>query len=221
MSDIDHRRKEFEELAPWFAAGLLSPQETARFEAALAQDGRLRANVEAARAELAATIEDVEATGMPSPAAWARVAAAVGQHPYRPTLSRRLRDACAALVARAALAPVGATAAAAVAALVIGVQSGALVYEAMRESPTTYQTASGDAERAQGPQALVVFAPDLTVARVAEILAARGAAIVDGPRAGGIWRVALGAGLDTSADIDKAVAALRAEKGVVSVLLAR
>ena len=60
MSDIDHRSKEFEELAPWFAAGLLSPEETARFEAALAQDGRLRANVEAARAELAATIEDVD-----------------------------------------------------------------------------------------------------------------------------------------------------------------
>lgn len=50
MSDID--RDNLGSLAPWYAAGLLSPEEAARFEAALAVDPALRANLEAARAEL-------------------------------------------------------------------------------------------------------------------------------------------------------------------------
>ena len=220
MSEIEDRRKEFEELAPWFVAGLLSPEEMARFETALAGDPVLRANVEAARAELDATLAANEDAGAPPARTWDRIAAAVAEQPRKAGLFDRARDLCGRLVQRASLAPVGAAAAAAAAALVITVESGTLVYMAKNDASSAYHVASDAGSRDRGPEALVAFAPDITVARVTEILSTRGAAIVDGPRAGGYFRVALGADLRTPADVAQALAALRAEKGVVAVLAA-
>lgn len=215
MSDTD--REDLASLAPWYAAGLLPPEQNARFEAALAADPALRANLEAARAELEIVQEDAARASAPSPQAWDRVAAAVAAHPRKASFYERLRAACVALVERASAAPVLAASLAAAAALVLVVESGALLRRTA--APTGgYQTASDPNAQRKGAELLIVFTPNATVGRMSAILAAHGATIVDGPRAGGLYRVALAAGATAPEDVARAIAALRGEDGVASVL---
>ncbi len=215
MSDID--RDNLASLAPWYAAGLLSPEEAARFEATLAVEPALRANLEAARAELEIVQEDAARAGAPSPQTWDRIAAAVAGRPRKAGLYDRMRAVCVALVERASAAPVLAASLAAAAAVVLVVESGALLRRTA--APTGgYQTASEPGAQKKGAELLVVLAPNTTVARMSAILAAHGATIVDGPRAGGLYRVALAAGATAPEDVAKAIAALRGEDGVASVL---
>lgn len=215
MSDID--RDNLGSLAPWYAAGLLSPEEAARFEAALAVDPALRANLEAARAELELVQDDVARAGAPSPQTWDRIAAAVAADPRKVGFIDRLRAKCVALVERAAAAPVLAASLAAAAAVVLVVESGALLSRTAAPSGS-YQTASDPGAQKKGGELLIVFAPGATVGRMTAILAAQGATIVDGPRPGGLYRIALPAGASAPEDVARAIAALRAEDGVVSIL---
>ncbi|MFO1135007.1 MAG: hypothetical protein U1E30_07470 [Rhodoblastus sp.] len=210
-------REDLAALAPWYAAGLLTPEENARFEAELAVDPALRANLDAARAELEIVQQDIERAGAPSPHVWNRIAAAVAAQPRKPTFASRVRATCLALVERAAAAPVLATSLASAAALVIVAESGALLRHTTTP-PASYQTASEPNARKTGAELLVAFTPETTVGRMTAILAAHGAAIVDGPRAGGLYRVALAAQVVTPEDINKATTALRAEPGVALVL---
>lgn len=215
MSDID--RDNLASLAPWYAAGLLSPEENARFEAALAADPALRANLEAARAELEIVQDDIARAGVPSPQTWDRIAAAVAADPRKVGFIDRLRAKCVTLVERAAAAPVLAASLAAAAAVVLVVESGALFSRTAAPSGG-YQTASDPNAQKKGAELLIVFAPGATVGRMTAILAAQGATIVDGPRAGGLYRIALQAGATAPEDVARAIAALRAEDGVVSIL---
>ncbi len=216
MNATDH--DDLAALAPWYAAGLLAPDDTARFETALASDPALRANVEAARADLDIVQADVQQAGAPSPQAWDRIAAAVTADPYRPTLSARLSAAWMTLVEYATARPALATSLAALAALVIVAESGALLSRTAAP-PSAYQTAADPNARRTGPELLVAFAPETTLGRVSALLAARGATIVDGPR-GGFYRIALSPDTASAEEMEKAIAALRAESGVTAVLRA-
>ncbi len=217
MSDARPADPDIANLIPWYAAGTLSPTDAARVEAALAREPALKANLDAAREDIELATLGNEATGAPSLAAWARVDAVAFSEPYRPGVAARLRIACANMLARATNAPMLAGGIAAAAALVIVVQGGALLYLGTPTGPA-FHTASDPSANSRGAELLIAFDPAISVARMAEILGSRGAIVIDGPRAGGLYRIALRADVRAAPDVEAAMAALRAEAGVRMVV---
>ena len=207
------RPDDIADLLPWYATGRLSADDRARVEAELERDPLLRANLDAALEEMETTQLDNEAAAGPSPLVWDKIAAAVEAEPRSVGAFERLRSLCASLTSWASLSPVAATGFAAAAALVIVVQGGALLYRDGGPTQGVYHSASQQPQAAGGPQVLVAFAPDVTVARMTEILDAHGATLIDGPR-NGMFRLSLGGAERAPADIDRAISALRAEPGV-------
>jgi hypothetical protein len=111
---------------------------------------------------------------------------------------------------------VGALAAAA--ALLLAVQAAGLVYLVTgHPGGQTYQTASGPdgGEPGRGTFALVSFKPGATSAEIVAALSQTDAQIVDGPRAGGLWRVRLAAEPLPPAEAEARVGALRSKNAVV------
>ena len=217
MSDINQADPDIADLLPWYAAGTLSPADAARVEAALEREPGLKANLDAAHEDIELATVGNEAAGVPSLAAWARVDAVAFNEPYRPGFTARLRTACVSVFARATMAPMLAGGIAAAAALVIVAQGGALLYLGSPTGPA-FHTASDPAANARGAQLLVAFDPAISVGRMAEILGSRGAIVIDGPRAGGLYRIALRADVRAVPDVEAAMAALRAEDGVRMVV---
>jgi hypothetical protein len=191
-------RQEIEELLPWHAAGTLSEPEARRVEAALAQDAELARRFALAREELAETIHLNETLGAPSARAMERLLAGIeaesGPAPAAPrrfSLLGFVGERFAALSPRAlAYSAIGA-------ALAIALQAGLLaaLYVGERAGPGAYQTASRPAATAPLPGSFVIlgFNPEASAAAVTAFLAANKLAVVDGPRAGGLYRVRVAA----------------------------
>lgn len=191
--------QELAELAPFYVAGTLPPDEQARFEAALAADPALARNVAAARAERDAILALNEALPAPSARAFDALFVKIDAEPARKhglwtRLDLRARldlgGALASLLSPRALG--WATAAA---CAVIAVQAGLLTSEKLGRPDARYATASGpqDSARAEGVYALIAFAPGASLDAVNALLSQTGAQIVEGPRAGGFYRLRLGA----------------------------
>ncbi len=81
----------------------------------------------------------------------------------------------------------------AAAAAIIALQAGLLAGAYRAQAPAGFETASGpESTPAQGgPTVLVAFAPAATAARIDALLRDTRAVIVDGPRAGGLYRLRL------------------------------
>jgi anti-sigma factor RsiW len=203
-----------EELLPWYAAGTLDAAATKRVEDALAREPRLRTSLQLVREDRDETITLNEELGAPGPQAWARVLAVAQAEPRKPTLTRRL----AAFGARiGALAGFGANPApgrlawaGAAALLVIVLQGAAIVSLLPSVRGPTYDTASQRSAAVDGATA-VAFAPDASLAQVAELLQKHKASIVDGPRSGGLFTLRVGDKTMTKEQLDAAVAELRGE----------
>ena len=210
-------RREIEELLPWYAAGTLAPAEARRVEAALARDPELARRYELVREELAHTISLNEELGAPSPALFERlfqrIEAEAPRAPRRLSWNARLHAWLAeqrALRSPRALAWAGAAALA-----VIVVQAGFLVHLARDGRGAGFELASGAPGRADaGPVVHVAFADGATAAQIAALLATRNATIIEGPRAGGIFRVRLPVTL-SSAEVDEVVAEWRRRPDVL------
>jgi anti-sigma factor RsiW len=189
------------ELAPFYVAGTLKADEKAEFEGALPGDPELARNVAAARAERDAIVALNEALPGPSPRATEFLSALLDAEPARtPNFWRRL-DPGARLADLLGPRTLGWIALAA--CLLVAVEAGLLVRSAPApEGP--YATASRDEAAPEGRFALVAFAPDATAARIVEFLAQNEARIVEGPRAGGFFRIKLG-----DKDMSEAQAAAR------------
>ena len=217
MNDEAADRREIEALLPWHAAGALTLQEARRVEAALARDPELRRSFEAAREELVGVVEANEALGTPSPHAMDALFAKIDHEP-RP--ARAIRAGLFAGLAAfwASLSPRTLAWAATAAALVIALQAGVIatgVSRPGRPAPT-YATASATppAPAAPGLYALVRFSPKATGAEITAALQANQAAIVDGPTAGGLYRVRLAPGPAMPERRTELAARLQAAKGV-------
>jgi anti-sigma factor RsiW len=184
--------QDIEELLPWHAVGTLSRRDAARVEAALSADPELARRFSLVREEQGETIHLNETLGAPSGRAMEKLFAAidadVAVHPRRAKPAARfgawLTDTIAALSPRT----LAWTATAA--ALAIALQAGLLVYMGQGGSGTGYETASyGDSAAAPGTQLLIGFTPEASAADITRFLEARKAQIVDGPRAGGLYKV--------------------------------
>ncbi|MDI9848648.1 hypothetical protein QM467_11335 [Rhodoblastus sp. 17X3] len=202
------------ELAPFYVAGALTPDEQARFEAALAQDPELARNVAAARAERDEILALNEALPAPSARALDVLFAKIDAEPaHKPSLWARLDlgGALAGLLSPRALgwATVAACA-------VIALQAGLLTQSKLAPD-AHYSTASGPQEnvRAAGTYALVAFAPGANMEAIGALLAQTGAQIVEGPRAGGFYRLRIGGADLAPAEAQRKLDALRQANALV------
>ncbi|MCI4677506.1 hypothetical protein K9U39_18580 [Rhodoblastus acidophilus] len=203
------------ELAPFYVAGALSPDDMTRFEAALARDPELARNVAAARAERDEVLALNEALPAPSARAFDTLFARIDAEPARKTNPWRRLDLGGALARLVSPRALGWATAAACA--LVAVQAGLLTFEQRNAPEARYTTASGPHEqaRAAGIYALVAFAPGASIDALGALLSRTGAQIVEGPRAGGFYRLQLGGPDLAPAEARKKIDALREAKDLV------
>jgi anti-sigma factor RsiW len=213
----DPARREIEDLLPWYAAGTLAPTEARRVEAALARDPELARSYELVREELVQAISLNEALGAPSGALFERlfqrIEAEAPRVPRR--LSWRARVQAWLAERRVLHSPRALAWAGAAALAVIVVQAGFLAHLARDGSGAGFEVASGPSAGAgAGAVVLVAFTDGATAAQIAALLQARNATIIEGPRAGGIFRLRLPAAL-ASAEVDEVIAEWRQRPAIV------
>jgi anti-sigma-K factor RskA len=182
--------QDIEALLPWYAAGTLRRRDRQRVEDALKSDPALSRHAELVREELAETIRLNELLGAPSARAMDRLMASIdaevnGRHKIRSV--RAVAARIAAVIAGLSPRTLAITAAAAV--LAIAVQAFVLL-GVLTKPQATYQTAAVDSgTHKRGAFALVRFAKEASAAEITKFLEAYKATLVDGPKAGGFYRV--------------------------------
>lgn len=219
MSARDEKMDEIELLLPWRATGALNAEETRRVDAALAADAELRRKYDLVQEEMAESVLAAEELGAPSLRARDRLFAAIEAEAglrRAPAAARSWR--VRALDFFGSLTPGAIAWSAAAAALVIVLQ-GAVLTRSLVTPGGTFHTASAPESR-EGSFALVAFASDATAQQIADLLAAQGASIVDGPKPGGLYRVRVSSKrLDADA-LKAAVAKLASRREIVRMAVA-
>jgi hypothetical protein len=201
------QRQDIETLLPWHAAGTLSRRDAERVEAALANDAELARQYELVREELGETIRLNETLGAPSSRAMERLMAGIeaeGQTARRTRSSFNLGAWIAGQLSH--LSPRTLAWSATGAALAIVLQAGLIAglyvegvadKDSKRLELASYQQNEQTLTRGWGPQqgsfALVRFAPEATAADITKFLESNKAALVEGPRAGGLFKVKVSA----------------------------
>ncbi len=210
MTTKQDERAEISLLLPWYAAGTLSATETRRVAAAIAQDPELARRLEDIREEAAETLLLNESLPAPSRRAADKLFAAieaeqaVNPRTYTPKASlgawlaekmSGLRPRTLALAAAAAIA-------------VIAVQGGVILGQ-FAEPRQGYEIATAPPSTIDGgPQILVNFAPQASIADIESLLKDVGGTIIEGPHAGGLYRVRLSEGTE-AADVERVIGQLR------------
>jgi hypothetical protein len=213
-------RQEIEELLPWHAAGTLSRRDAQRVEDALAKDAELARRFALAREELGETIHLNETLGAPSARAMEKLLAGI-EAESGPAMAAQPRFSLMGFISEkfAAMSPRTLSYAAIGAAVAIALQAGLLasLYVGERSGTGGYQTASRPPATASvpGSYAIISFNPAASTADVTNFLAANKLAVVDGPRAGGMYRVRLAATVLPKDQVADIVAKLQAQGAVV------
>ncbi len=181
---------EIETLLPWYAAGTLRRRDRLRVEDALRGDPELVRHAALVREELAETIGLNESLGAPSRRSMDRLMAAIDAEDR----AGRQRASAQALAGRfgsfiASFSPRTLAAAASVATLAIALQAFVLV--GMLTTPQAGdETASiGENRHGHGTFAMVRFAGQASAGEITKFLETYQATLVDGPKAGGLYRV--------------------------------
>ena len=191
MTDRDAERRAIIELLPWHAAGTLDAEDAARVEEAMAQDPELARHLALIEEERGEAIHLNESAAVPSARLGERLFAAIetqdrARAPVSapaPGAGGRLRQFLAGL------APSTLAWSAAAAALVILLQAG-LIGSLLLGGRGAYETASYQGSNAGKTVSLLVrFAPQASAADITTFLQSYKASIVDGPRAGGLFRL--------------------------------
>lgn len=215
----DPERAELEELLPFYANGRISASDKARIETALASDRELGQRLEIIREDMAETALLNESLGAPSPRAFDRLMAGIeAETRQAPLLARAKGGFIAWLGGWLAAQPPRRLAYAGAAALAIMVVQGAvLTGVAVRGgSGGGFETASAPGTQASERYVLLSFAPEAKASDIAAFLRRYAAAVVDGPRANGFFKVRIGDAKLSTAQVDAIAARMKAETGVVS-----
>jgi hypothetical protein len=105
------------------------------------------------------------------------------------------------------------------AALIALIEAGllAITFFGAAQKGSTYQTASVSRKTAEqdGAFLLIAFAPEATAAQILRFLDAHKASIVDGPAAGGIFRIQVRDKALTAKDLGAIAASMRNESTIV------
>jgi hypothetical protein len=222
---------DLEELLPWHAAGTLDSDEAAEVERALAADPELARRFALVREELTETILLNESLGAPSARAMETLFRAIDQD--RKVVRRVATPSLGARVAQF-FSPRMLAWSASAAAVIVLLQAGVITRLVMEEhegaAPPVQAAASASDmptfETASAPivtrglevdsYALVRFAPQASIADINKFLDDHDAAIVDGPKAGGVYRVRVAHGSLSRQQLARTVKELEADKSIVS-----
>lgn len=184
-------REEIEMLLPWYTTGRLGRADMAKVESYLARHPEVGRQLELVRSEQEETAAANEVLGSPPAGAVDRLIASLprarqGRLPFRAgaTLVQRVAEFFTAPTASgvqwAAIAVAG----------LVAVQAAAIATLLLSDRSGTYQAASGR-QTGDGISALVVFTDEATIPTISELLAEFDARIVDGPKAGGVYKIRL------------------------------
>ncbi len=189
-------REEIESLLPWHAAGTLGRRDVQKVERALAADQDLARNYAAVREELVETIRLNETLGAPSARAMQRLMADIETDAATARRARSSFDLSVWLAEKlSTFSPRTLAWSAAAATLAIVLQAGLLagIFMNERVNPQGAQLASFStaAPKAEGTYALVSFAPQVSATEITKFLQAHNFSMVEGPRAGGLYKVRL------------------------------
>jgi hypothetical protein len=215
QAEFDH----IESLLPWYASGKLTPEEVLHVERALAQTPELRRRYDLILEEHAAAVAMHESLGAPSPRALEKLFARIDSEAAETPESRRI-DVGRWLAERFSnWQPSSLALAGMAAAFVAMIEAGLLatLYFGPAKDGATYQTASASktATGQVGTFVLMAFVPDATAAQIQRFLEARKASIIEGPIAGGIFRVQVCDKALTTKDLDAIVTSMRNESTIV------
>jgi hypothetical protein len=213
-------REEIEQLLPWHAVGTLSRRDAARVEEALKRDADLARQYELVREELSETIVLNETLGAPSARAMQKLFAGI-EAESGPAREVKPRFSFAQWVSErlSTLSPrtlaYSATAAALAIALQFGLLTGVAVNTALKPEGG-FQTASGPetAGAGRGAFALISFKPEATIADINSFLETHRLTLVDGPRAGGMFRVRIADAPLAQGEAEQTLARLRQDASV-------
>lgn len=215
QAEFDH----IESLLPWYASRKLTPEEVLHVERALAQTPELRRRYDLILEEHAAAVAMHESLGAPSPRALEKLFARIDSEAAETPESRRI-DVGRWLAERFSnWQPSSLALAGMAAAFVAMIEAGLLatLYFGPAKDGAIYQTASASktATGQVGTFVLMAFVPDATAAQIQRFLEARKASIIEGPIAGGIFRVQVCDKALTTKDLDAIVASMRNESTIV------
>jgi anti-sigma-K factor RskA len=224
MMNKEPERHEIEALLPWHAAGTLNRRDADRVEQALAGDRELRRRFDIVREELSETIHLNETLGAPSARAMEKLFAAIDAEGVR-TPTRRASFDFAGRVSDflSGFSPRTLAWSAAAAALAIVVQAAVITGVVMKEQgpEATYRTADiGAQPTSDGAYAVVRFAPQASSSDITNFLGAHMATLVDGPKAGGLYRIRFAGASVPKDQVNKMIRRMQEQTKVVSFIAA-
>jgi hypothetical protein len=202
------------QLLPWYVTGKLDAGERADVENTLKRFPELRAQLDLIQAEMADTVKLNEAMPMPRAGATERFMGLVQKDVQRsaPAKLQPFKVLLEWLALQLEGPPRWAVAAAVLAIVVQAALIGGLVVERQGNG---FYAAGGSETRSEGTLVLARFSDGVTLAVLTERLAALDIAIVDGPKAGGLFTLRIGPDGMPVAERDEKIAALKANADFV------
>jgi hypothetical protein len=192
MMNKEPERHEIEALLPWHAAGTLNRRDADRVEQALAGDRELKRRYELVREELNETIHLNETLGAPSSRCMERLFAAIDAEGERKPARQGSFDLAGRISEfLSGFAPRTLAWSAAAAALAIIVQAAVITSVVVKEKGATFEVASTKTEQTGGAFLMIRFVAQASASDITHFLDAYKATLVDGPKAGGLFRVRL------------------------------
>jgi hypothetical protein len=203
-----------EQLLPWYVTGKLEASERLEVENALKRFPELRAQLELIRAEMTDTVKLNEAMAMPRAGSTERFMGLVQKDMQRPAPAKPapFMGLLEWLALQLAGPPRWAVAAAVLAIVVQAALISALVVERQENG---FHTAGGGKTLSEGTLVLARFSDGVTLAVLTERLSALDIAIVDGPKAGGLFTLRIGQDDMPVSERDSKIAALKANADFV------
>lgn len=203
-----------EQLLPWYVTGKLDASERADVENALKRFPELQAQLDLIQAEVNGTVELNEAMAMPRAGATERFMELVQKDMQRPAPAKPspFEGLMEWLASQLAGPPRWAVAAAVLAIVVQAALIGGLVVE---RQDNGFHTAGGGETLSEGTRVLARFSDGVTLVVLNERLTALGIAVVDGPKAGGLFTLRIGPDDMTVSERDTKIAALKANADFV------
>jgi anti-sigma-K factor RskA len=208
-------RQDIEALLPWHAAGTLSRRDAERVEQALASDRELARRYDLVREELNETIHLNETLGAPSARAMKKLFAAIEAE--SPPVKKTSFDFVGRIVEfLSSLSPRTLAWSATGAALAIVLQAAILTTVVVRDqSGQDFNLAS----HSNGAQLAVIrFMPQARADEITQFLNLHNAALVAGPKKGGLYEIRLSASPMPKEDLDKVIREMRASNRLVDFI---
>jgi Putative zinc-finger len=191
--------EEIWDLIPWLVNGRLTAAVAATVSAHLHECAECAAEYRQQQCICQAVQAD-DSIAFASEASFQKLAARLDAAPRTQRMGAGLRSAVAAGV---------------VAALGLAAFGGWSLHRAPDSLSGTYRTLTSPAPvAATGAQLRVVFAPDLTLLQLAQLLRSINASITSGPTEAGVYTLGFGASLDSQAQVAQRLALLRADENV-------